>query len=143
MGLRDFKTKKSFADANARGGQRLPGMGDLVEVFKFPDKKWVTLRFVGPLCSYGNHWVTTKKKDGSQGRFPAPCLSYDPATESRDATKECPWCNDESELIQSGSDYFTNAIIRSLQENEPRRKAKPTAEERKTGCYSTQDRALL
>jgi hypothetical protein len=83
--------------------------------------------------SYGIHWIETMKKDGGKVSFPTVCLAYDPETEETDSTHECPWCDSDSEKIRFSPDYYSNAIVRGLQEDEPSKKTKPTAKEEETG----------
>jgi hypothetical protein len=136
-----FRSKKTINDI--KGDDRDPMLSDFVELFQFPNQKWVRLRFVGPLVPYGGHWIDTKKKDGSRGAFWKQCLAFDADTESMDSTKECPWCDDDSEkedakgnakrLVGTSNDYYTNAIIRNYQDNEPEKKRKHTEEEKESG----------
>jgi hypothetical protein len=127
-----FKSTKTFDDAKS-GGDRAPRVSDLIETVNFPAGEWITLRFVGPAVSYGIHWIETMKKDGGKVSFPTVCLAYDPETEETDSTHECPWCDSDSEKIRFSPDYYSNAIVRGLQEDEPSKKTKPTAKEEETG----------
>lgn len=133
MGKAKFKTQKTFDDTKGGAGNKAPRVDELTDLLKLPPNEWITLRFVGPTVSYGIHWIKTKKQDGKETSFPAVCLSYDPETEETDSTRECPWCDAENELIRFGPEYYSNAIVRSLQEDEPSKKSKPTEEEAESG----------
>jgi hypothetical protein len=126
-----WKTKKTISDTKDYGDKK-PRIGDLVEQLKFPDQKWVVLRMVGPTVNYGIHWVETKKKDGNLTRFPAVCLSWDSESEIHDSTKECPWCDAQDKRIKFQVDFYQNAIVRRLQEQEPKSKPDNTSKEEKT-----------
>ena len=130
---RKFKSNRSFEDAKG-SDTKGPRIDELVDQFKFPAKKWVQLRFMNPLVSYGTHWIEVKKKDGTKTKFPKQCLSYDPATEEHDSTKPCPWCDADDLRIQFGKEYYINAIVRDIEEDGPGKKsADPTKGERKSG----------
>jgi hypothetical protein len=130
-------------------GERRPDVGDLVEVYKFPEKKWVTLRLLPGLFSTAGYWIKSKKKDGKPVKFPKPCLSYDPQAQERDSTVPDPWRDAQTflrdnmtekergdrdaQLIQFTQNWWMEAIVRSAQKSLPDRMPKPTAAERKTG----------
>ena len=144
MDLDDAKT--------SRGNDRRPDVGDLVEVYKFPEKKWTTIRLTPGLFSRARYWVKTKKKDGSPSKFPIECPSYDPQAQERDSTVPDPW-RDQADReasamsdadrkdskarerlnIQYTQDWFMEGIVRSIQKQLPERMPKPTAAERKSG----------
>jgi len=137
-------------DSVRAGGrkEREPDIGSLTDVYKFPEGKWVTLRLLPGVVSNAGYWVSTKKKDGGKTKFRTNCPSYDPATQERDSTKYDPWRDlqaKESQAVKDGDldvkathvqyeqKYFMNAIIRALVKDEPARKPKHTANERKAG----------
>jgi hypothetical protein len=128
-----FKRNKSFDDSKSKT-ENAPRISDVVDVFEFPHKEWARMRFVGPLVSYGTHWIETKKKNGEKTSFPKQCLAYDPDTEERDSTKFCPWCAADDERIRFAPEFYSNAIIRDIEEDGPGKKnTDPTKKERKTG----------
>jgi hypothetical protein len=127
-----FKSNRTFEDAKVSADKE-PRVEDIVDMATFPANEWVQMRFVGPIVAYGRHWVTTKKKAGGTTQFPVTCLAFDQETEEIDSTKECPWCEAESEKIRSSKDFYVNAIIRSVQEDEPAKKGKPTPDEEESG----------
>ena len=130
-------------------GERAPGVRDLVDVFKFPEKKWTTIRLLPGLFSTAGYWVTTKKKDGGKGKFFVECPSYDQPSQERDSTKLDPWrdCaaqlsadlsekerkDRDKQLLQFTQEWWMNAIIRSKQKQLPERMPKPTKAERASG----------
>lgn len=145
-----MEKRMDLDDARTGSGRdRAPNVGDLVDVYKFPDKKWVTIRLMSGLFSKAGYWVVTKKRDGSKGKFPTPCPSYDPEAQERDSTIPDPWRDmaatlresmteeerkkKDSMLIQFTQEWYMPAIIRSKQKTLPDRLPKPTPSERKTG----------
>lgn len=134
--------------ANSRK-ERDPSIGDQVEVFKFPKKKWTNIRLInkgGGIHPTAEYWVKTKKADGSKTKFPVACPSWDPSTQERDSTKYDPWRDyGEAEFqkngkegrdknkIQFGRSNWAQAIIRVIQEDEPKKKPKYTKSESKSG----------
>ena len=136
----------------SRNSERRPDVGDLVEIYKFPEKKWVTIRLLPGLHSRARYWIKTKKKDGSPSKFPVECPSYDPQAQERDSTVPDPWRDlaereasamSEAERrdskarerlhVQYTQEWFMEAIVRSVQKQLPERMPKPTPEERKSG----------
>jgi len=142
------KAKLDLDDAKAGGSrERAPGMGDLTAVFKFPEKKWVSLRLLPGLQPEAGYWIKTKKKDGKFTKFYTACPSFDYQAQERDSTKYDPWRDLEQQeaaassgkqdrenaLVQFGQHYWMNAIIRSEQKKQPSKLPKPTKEERSSG----------
>jgi hypothetical protein len=114
---------------------------DLVDTMEF-SKNWKTIRAIGQVFAYGNHWVTTKKRDGSRGAFKVPCLAFDSETGETDSTIHCPWCKHREEhpgskdkpgLVGYSTEYWFNAIDRKEQDNPPKRPPRPDPEEVKSG----------
>ncbi len=126
-----FKSKKTVEDTKDTGGNK-PRVGDLVEVFKHPDKKWSKHRLTGPCVCIGMHWIKTKRKDGSEAKFGAVCLRFDGETESFDSTKECPWCDANDKRISFRPEYYQNSIVRALQESKPAKIPELTEKEEET-----------
>ena len=129
-----FKSDKNLEDSKSLDS-RAPKVDELVDILKLPPNEWVSLRFVGPTIAYGVHWMETLRKDKKTlTKFPKPCLSFDRDTEEHDSTKPCPWCDhDHGTSVSFGKDFYTNVIVRSLQEDEPSKKGKPTTAEDKSG----------
>ncbi len=136
------QTGTDLDDVSGGGNNKRPRIDETIAVFKFPPKKWVTLRIFGPIFTYGGYWVTTKTKDGKKTKFYTPCPSYDPATQQRDSTIYDPWRDLEAKQADMERDDktlnfskagFTNAIFRKAQKDAPRKLAKHTKHERKTG----------
>ena len=132
---------------NSRGEKR-PQVGDLVAVYKFPEKKWTTVRLFGALSSEGGYWVKTKKKDGGKTRFYTPAPSYDPETQERDSTRYDPWSElaDKQGALQKAKEitkehallnfarcWWAQGIVRSEQKKLPETMPRITKTEAKTG----------
>mgnify|MGYP003407188500 CR=1 FL=1 len=113
---------------------------ELFDGQKFPDDKWLQLRFiekVDPLV-VKQHWIKILGgKDKREITIPRFCIAFDP--NDPDTPKEgmnCPYCEISSgkDGAQRASEFFLiNAIVRDIQEEEPAKKAKHTKEEEKTG----------
>lgn len=117
---------------------------DKITLFEFPPNKWVTLRLHGPTFSYATYWVTSKKRDGKQTKFPIDSPSYDATKQTFDSTKYDPWIalheqqkadnvDREDALVQVGTHFYINGLYRSAQKNEPRKRPPMTSKEKKTG----------
>lgn len=133
--------------ANNRGDK--PKITDKITPFKFPEKKWVTIRIFGGLYGYTTYWCKIDAKDMSPKakRFPVISPSYDPATQSFDSTIYDPWYElsqtqtfdkddkdaRNKQLVQIQTQFYANAVSRAAQKQAPSRTPKPTAEERKSG----------
>ena len=136
--------------------EREPSVSDLCTVYKFPERKWVSIRLTPGLFSTAGYWVKIKKKDGGMTKFYLSAPSYDPKAQELDSTKVDPWRdyaayekqalanidkNDKKafeefrkgQQVQYTQAWFMEAVIRSKQKTLPDRMPKPTAEERKTG----------
>jgi hypothetical protein len=113
---------------------------ELIDVHKFPDDKWLQLRFiekVDPLV-VKQHWIKILGgKDKREITIPRFCIAFDPL--DPETPKEgitCPYCEISSgkDGAQRASEFFLiNAIVRDIQEEEPAKKAKYTKDEEKTG----------
>ena len=129
----NFKRTRSQTDttATAGGGDRAPRIDQIVELFKPRGDKFYTIRFVGPIFSYGAHWFEINKKDGGTASISKECLAWDDTTESVDSDRLCPYCK----LDEKGRPtvhYYQNIIIRDEVENAPA-KMRRTASEKESG----------
>ncbi len=136
--------------------EREPSVSDLCAVYKFPERKWVSIRLTPGLFSTAGYWIEVKKKDGGTTKFYLNAPSYDSKAQELDSTKVDPWRdyaahekqalanidrNDKAafeefrkgQQVQFTQSWFMEALIRSKQKTLPDRLPKPTAEERKTG----------
>ncbi len=89
-------------------------MEEEVDVFKFPNKKWVRIRFIGPITSVGYVWfdIISSKKKQKIG-IPKICLDYDPETQDFN-NKGCPFRS--SGAGRFSQKFISNFIVRSVQE---------------------------
>jgi hypothetical protein len=146
---------RDLDDAKTGGrDDRAPKVSDIAQIFKFPPKKWVTMRLLPGLFPYAGYWVTVKKKDGGKTAFFTPCPSFDPDTQQRDSTKPDPWRDFEARWraenpqdkkskgdkgsqvqppVRFAQEWYMDTLIRGEQKKLPSRMPKPTAAERKTG----------
>ncbi len=122
--------KKGFVNSNPNA--KKPRLADMFDLLPFPKKKgdWLTLRLVGDITSYAQHWIEIQSEKKGTIKFPKECLSWDAETESHDTTKKCPYCvlGNDPQIA-----YYSNAIIRDLQERPPRTIEPPTPEEDTSG----------
>ena len=113
---------------------------ELCDIHKFPDDKWLQLRFiekVDPLV-VKQHWIKILGgKDKREITIPRFCIAFDPLDpETPKEGINCPYCEISSgkDGAQRASEFFLiNAIVRDIQEEEPAKKAKFTKDEEKTG----------
>lgn len=121
-------------------GNREPAWDKDIKWFQIPDDNAsYGFRFVAKPYYYAQHWVTSRKKDGTTGKaFPVLCQNYDPETNTY-AENGCECCafmdlvnkavNDAKakwedlpkHIKQVGrrKTMATNAIVRELQEQGP------------------------
>jgi hypothetical protein len=119
---------KSWGNTKPRTNNDKPRLNDLVEIYDMPTGKFVDLRLVGPVTSMGTHWIEIiGSKSGNKANIPKICLNYNSITEELD-DNGCPYCEGEQRLDKA---YYCNAIVRELQDSEPRKKPKHTKKERK------------
>lgn len=119
-----------FGQTNAGASERTPAIRDLVDLLDIP-KKFTQIRLIGGVLPYVQHWVPIKNKAGQEVKIPKVSPSFDPFTDSYDSTIEDPY--KELEGVQTSKHYYVNCIVRDLQDQEPRKKEKPSKAERKSG----------
>jgi hypothetical protein len=124
----------------AERGDREPAWDKDIKWFGIPDDNTsYGFRFVAKPYYYAQHWVTSRKKDGSFGKaFPVLCQNYDPETNSF-AENGCECCSFMDLVNKSVNEakakwddlpkhikqvgrkktMATNAISRELQEQGP------------------------
>jgi hypothetical protein len=140
-----MSTRKGTSLDGAKGSTRSDKVKitDLINLYKFPEKKWTVLRLDdGVMHSYATGWVKGKTKEGKAIKFPVNMPSYDPETQEFDSTIYDPWydlytsekgVDRDSATIQLGRKFYMNAISRQAQKQKPSTIHKPTAKERETG----------
>lgn len=137
-------TRKGTDLDGAKGNSRSDKVKitDLINLYKFPEKKWVTGRLYGDIHSYATGWVRGKNKEGKAIKFPVNMPSYDPETQQFDSTKYDPWyeiyesekgVERDDQTVQVGRKFYGNWLSRSQQRQKPSTISKPTAAERKSG----------
>lgn len=109
-----------------KGNAKEPRLGDLVKLYEFPDKKKVRLRLVGPMWINLWYWFTIRTKSGKKVSIPKLCLDYDAVTDTF-IKDECPFR--ASGQGRENKEILYNAIIRSQQEDMPRKPKPPSEKE--------------
>lgn len=114
---------------------------EIIDMLNFNDyaDEYVDLRFIDkPIISVKQHWVKIYAgKQKKEVTIPRYCVKHN--AENEDEPKEgveCPYCS-----IPHGKDktasarffYLANAIVREIQEDEPRKKARVTKKEADSG----------
>lgn len=128
--------------AKAWGSTRAPAKGetvkvaDLVDLFQF-NQDYTAMRLVGPVTSAAFHWLEILTKEGKKVSLPKVCLNWNPDTETFDSNG-CPYC-EHMPTARVSARYYANAIIRELQEAEPRKKSPPLASEKKVINLGTKE----
>jgi len=119
---------KSWAKTKApsRGREKFK-IDEYVDLHKFTDRRWDQLRFLGPVASIAQHWFDIRTKDGKKVTIPKSCLNWNGDREDFDANG-CPYCEHGLRVDVS---YYTNAIVRSIQDDEPKKKFPPVKDEKK------------
>ena len=124
-----------------RNGNDSARIEELIDVFKWPDGKWVQVRLMDRgLLPISTHWVPIiGSKTGKESKIPRLCLNIDP--DSGKAIKgKCPYC-ELGDTARAQDHYYFNAIIRELQEDQPKKAVKPTSAERETGFKDIDSRS--
>ena len=144
--------KRGFGSISPQTGSKDKlKMDDLVDIFQLATEaknQWVGLRFLSTdMLPVKTHWIKILAgKEKKEVKIPKLCVSFDPDAEGtpKEGT-HCPYC----ELTQGGDDatcqtsvaYYANALVRDIQEDEPRKKVKPTNREKKTGLMEKGSKA--
>ena len=120
------------------GGNDNVKLDELVDMYKFPTNKWIRIRLLPTtMLPIKTHWIKITTKDKNETKIPRICIQFDPDNEAQPKKGvKCPYCtldHDTGGQAEQGKYYYANAIIRSLEDDKPRRLAKPTKDEIKTG----------
>lgn len=111
--------------------QKEPRPEEIVDIQSFPDGEWLQVRFVGSPVGYAQWWIEILTKKGVIN-IPKTALNFDSDTFAFDSTIEDPYENISNKKTRSIR-YYSNAIIRDLQEDEPKKKPKWSKTEKKSG----------
>ena len=124
-----------------RNGNDSARIEELIDVFKWPDGKWVQVRLLDRgLLPISTHWVPIiGSKTGKESKIPRLCLNIDPAS-GKALKGKCPYC-ELGDTARAQDHYYFNAIIRELQEDQPKKAVKPTSAERETGFKDIDSRS--
>lgn len=125
-----FKRTNTFSDKKGHvGTEKQPRIDDLIDLLKLKPGKWMNLRLVGPVFSYGMHWIEIETKEGKLTKLGKQCLAYSDEIESKDSTIDCPYCELDGYI---NTHYYTNVIVRDLEDDKPA-KIRVSSEEKQTG----------
>lgn len=100
---------------SAKTKQRDADWRDNFDQGEFTDGEFVTLRPIGPVNSFAQHWIEFTGKDGKKKTFPVTCRNWDSEKEEFIANG-CPACKRQ---LKTQVKHFGNFINRDLQENRP------------------------
>ena len=131
---------RGFDDITPNSGNRDSlKIEEIMDIHKFEDGQYESIRVMPtPMLPVKMHWIKIiAGKDKKEIKVPRLCVSFDPDNESvpKEGT-DCPYCKlsqGQDGACQTSKAYYANAIIRDEQENEPRKKGKPTKKEVKSG----------
>jgi len=121
---------KGWGTTKPRVNEDSKRLDQLVDLIALPDDEYVQVRFVGDIFTFSQHWMDIITKQGKKTSIPKLCLNWDPEEEEF-ADNGCPYC--EAQGKGGAINYLANAIVRDLQDAEPRKPVAPNAKERKTG----------
>jgi hypothetical protein len=107
-----------FGNSNPFSHEKKLFLKDLTELFQFPPNEWIKVRLLGPATSFADTWIKIKTKSGKIVPLQKLTLDHNPETDQYDKNI-CPY---RAEGLPFRKTYLANAIIRSIQENEPRKK---------------------
>lgn len=111
-------------------GDKIPKPQDIVELADVgPDFK--AFRCIGDVSASLMYWITIETAKG-EFNIGKPSLAYDPELDTIDDAVEDPY-RDIPNPVKETKHYYVNVIDRDLQEDEPKKKGKPTKDEKKTG----------
>jgi hypothetical protein len=96
-------------------------LDELVDLYQF-QSDYETVRFIGPLWSYVEFWFKIRTKSGTIVPIRKLCLDYDHDHQIF-STDVCPYRKAE---LKGKKIVLGNAIVRRLQEDEPKNHPKPT-----------------
>jgi hypothetical protein len=113
---------------NIIASNRQVRLNETAQVLEFPPDSYVKMRLIGPLFSIVYYWFKIKTKNGKIVDIPKICLDYDPIKQ-KFISDVCPFRASGKGRMQQI--FYSNAIIRELQESQPRKLAKPSKNELK------------
>ena len=123
------KHARGFKDFNLDNTESRPD--DLVEIFR-PGKEYEELRLIGEVVAYATRWVSIYTKEDKKVNVPRVALNFDRNTSTFDDTVTDPYMSMPNE-VSTSVHYYVNAIVRDIQDEEPKKKPKPSKKEAKTG----------
>lgn len=111
-----------------REGKKLE---DLFDMLQLKDGKWTQVRIMPYAgAAVGQHWIDiVGSKTKKEVRIPKMCVSFNGETEEHNPKIKCPYCGVDDKFNPF---YVCNVIVRSLQEDAPR-KNRLTSAEKKSG----------
>lgn len=118
---------------------------EVIEMHEWPKDEWSTVRFLDtPIIAVKRHWIKiVAGKEKREVTIPRFCLVHnimdenDPRKTADGKEIECPYCalthgREDNATARAEYFYLANAIIRDIQEDEPRKKGEHTKDEKKT-----------
>lgn len=130
-----MKRTRGIGDLNTNSGSNTKRVDELVDVLKL-NSDYTLVRLIGDVWGYAQHWIEIETRNGVIS-IPKVVPNYDPVTDTFDQTIDDPY-KEISNPIRTQRAYYINAIVRDIQDDEPRKKPKHTRQERRTG-YKEKD----
>lgn len=127
-----FSGRKIYGDRNRK---RLEDAVDLVQL----TKKLASIRLVGPVIPYAVWWIDILVQNNRSISIPKVSLAFDPATGEVDDSIEDPYADIENNK-RFTVHYYINAIVRELQDTEPKNLPDPVPDEDESGFKAKDSR---
>ena len=111
------------------GGQESKRLEDIFDMLAQKDGKWIQIRVMPYECvAVGQHWIDIiGSKSKKEVRIPKMCVSFDGNTEEHKKGVKCPYCAVDEKFSPF---YLMNVLVRSLQEDAPRKNRLSSAEKK-------------
>ena len=127
-----FKRSGRGFNSQNPGREKQERVTDKIELFQLT-ADYTAMRLIGDVTPYVTHWIKVlSKRKGITFIPPKVAVNFISELDTFDDTIEDPYM-DIPNPRDTRKYYYCNAIIREIQDLEPRKAPKPTKEERKSG----------
>jgi len=125
------RIKRGGFSGISTGPEKKKRVDDIVDLLKLVPE-YTQLRLVGPVYAYAVHWIDIITDIDKKVSIPKVALNFDSEAGVYIEGERDPYLDIPNERRMNVS-YYTNAIVRDLQDEEPKKKGNPTKREAKTG----------